>query len=73
MSQVVLKYPLKLSKFYESNSFEKILKIEIFYEYKFIFYNLKREFKQHFLNEGTPIMFGGGVKAFSLMGIDHNE
>ncbi|KAL4438610.1 hypothetical protein ABPG74_015508 [Tetrahymena malaccensis] len=31
------------------------------------------EFKEHFLNEGTPIMFGGGVKAFSLMGIDHNE
>lgn len=31
------------------------------------------EFKKHFLNEGTPIMFGGGVKAFSLIGVDHNE
>ncbi len=32
-----------------------------------------RELKEHFLNEGTPIMIGGGVLAYTLLGIDYNE
>lgn len=32
--------------------------------------NFTEEFKRHFLEEGTPVMFGGGVKAFTLLGID---
>jgi len=32
-----------------------------------------RELKDHFINEGTPIMIGGGVLAYTLLGIDYNE
>jgi len=32
-----------------------------------------RELKEHFLNDGTPIMIGGGVLAYTLLGIDYNE
>ncbi|KRX05158.1 hypothetical protein PPERSA_06792 [Pseudocohnilembus persalinus] len=31
------------------------------------------EFKSHFINEGTPIMFGGDQYAYSILGIDYNE
>ena len=32
-----------------------------------------RELQQHFLTQGTPIMTGGGVLAYTLLGIDFNE
>jgi Ufm1-specific protease 2 len=32
-----------------------------------------REIAAHFRDEGTPIMIGGGVRAFTLLGIDWNE
>ncbi len=32
-----------------------------------------RELKDHFQTEGTPIMIGGGVLAYTLLGIDYNE
>ena len=28
---------------------------------------------QHFKNEGTPVMIGGGVLAYTLLGIDYNN
>ncbi len=31
------------------------------------------DFKEHFLTEGTPIMIGGGVLAFTLLGVSINE
>lgn len=30
-------------------------------------------FKEHFVNEGTPVMFGGAQYAYTLMGIDYDE
>ncbi|DBA76348.1 TPA: hypothetical protein ACH3X1_010059 [Trebouxia sp. C0004] len=32
-----------------------------------------REIAQHFDSQGTPIMIGGGVLAYTLLGISHNE
>ncbi|KAK6261862.1 hypothetical protein QUC31_007678 [Theobroma cacao] len=32
-----------------------------------------RELAMHFENQGTPIMIGGGVLAYSLLGVDYNE
>ena len=32
-----------------------------------------REIAQHFSQEGTPIMIGGGVLAYTLLGIDYND
>ena len=32
-----------------------------------------REFAHHFETQGTPIMIGGGVLAYTLLGIDFNE
>lgn len=32
-----------------------------------------REIAQHFDTQGTPIMIGGGVLAYTLLGIDYNE
>lgn len=32
-----------------------------------------REFARHFETQGTPIMIGGGVLAYTLLGIDYNE
>ncbi|KAI8017124.1 putative Ufm1-specific protease [Camellia lanceoleosa] len=32
-----------------------------------------RELALHFENQGTPIMIGGGVLAYTLLGIDYNE
>ncbi len=31
------------------------------------------ELKAHFENYGTPVMIGGGVLAYTLLGIDFNE
>ena len=31
------------------------------------------EFIEHFESEGTPIMFGGGEYAYTLLGVDYNE
>jgi len=35
--------------------------------------NRARELTLHFKNEGSPIMIGGGVLAYTLLGIDWNE
>ncbi|XVF11628.1 hypothetical protein REPUB_Repub08aG0043600 [Reevesia pubescens] len=32
-----------------------------------------RELALHFENQGTPIMIGGGVLAYTLLGVDYNE
>lgn len=32
-----------------------------------------REIAEHFRSEGTPIMMGGGVLAYTLLGIDWND
>ena len=32
-----------------------------------------RELRAHFLSEGTPIMIGGGVLAWTLLGIEYDE
>ncbi|XP_022137398.1 probable Ufm1-specific protease isoform X2 [Momordica charantia] len=32
-----------------------------------------RELAAHFENQGTPIMIGGGVLAYTLLGVDYNE
>lgn len=32
-----------------------------------------RELARHFENVGTPIMIGGGVLAYTLLGVDWNE
>ncbi|XP_065874072.1 probable Ufm1-specific protease [Euphorbia lathyris] len=32
-----------------------------------------RELAMHFENQGTPIMIGGGVLAYTLLGVDYNE
>merc|ERR1712137_876780 len=32
-----------------------------------------RELQYHFINQGTPVMIGGGVLAYTLLGIDFNE
>ncbi|KAJ7945771.1 Peptidase C78, ubiquitin fold modifier-specific peptidase 1/ 2 [Quillaja saponaria] len=32
-----------------------------------------RELALHFENQGTPVMIGGGVLAYTLLGIDYNE
>lgn len=32
-----------------------------------------RELAHHFETQGTPIMIGGGVLAYTLLGIDFNE
>jgi hypothetical protein len=31
--------------------------------------SIVQQFKDHFNNEGTPIMYGGGVYAYSLLGL----
>lgn len=31
------------------------------------------DFKEHFLTQGTPIMIGGGVLAFTMLGVSINE
>lgn len=31
------------------------------------------EFKNYFENYGAPIMFGGGLYAYTLLGIDYSE
>lgn len=35
--------------------------------------SVAREIGQHFDTQGTPIMIGGGVLAYTLLGIDYNE
>lgn len=35
--------------------------------------NKCRELAQHFRTQGTPIMIGGGVLAYTLLGVDYNE
>jgi hypothetical protein len=35
--------------------------------------SVAREIGQHFDSQGTPIMIGGGVLAYTLLGIDYNE
>jgi len=32
-----------------------------------------RQLRDHFISEGTPVMIGGGVLAYTLLGIDYNE
>ena len=32
-----------------------------------------RELREHFLREGTPIMIGGDLYAYTILGIDHCE
>ena len=32
-----------------------------------------RELANHFNTEGSPIMIGGGVLAYTLLGVDYNE
>eukprot|EP01017_Pseudomicrothorax_dubius_P039423 TRINITY_DN6048_c0_g1_i1.p1 TRINITY_DN6048_c0_g1~~TRINITY_DN6048_c0_g1_i1.p1 ORF type:complete len:589 (-),score=143.10 TRINITY_DN6048_c0_g1_i1:136-1902(-) len=32
-----------------------------------------KEFADHFESNGSPVMFGGGVLAFTLLGVDRNE
>ena len=32
-----------------------------------------RELQKHFIEQGTPIMIGGGLLAYTLLGIDYNE
>ena len=34
---------------------------------------LARELQNHFVTQGTPIMIGGGVLAYTILGIDYNE
>ena len=31
-----------------------------------------KEFQEHFEKEGTPIMIGGGVYAYTMLGINYN-
>ena len=37
------------------------------------FINKGRELFSHFSNEGSPVMIGGGVLAYTLLGVDYNE
>jgi Peptidase family C78 len=37
------------------------------------FGNKGRELANHFNTEGTPVMIGGGVLAYTLLGVDYNE
>lgn len=37
------------------------------------FGNKGRELVSHFENEGSPVMVGGGVLAYTLLGVDYNE
>ena len=32
-----------------------------------------RELAQHFVSQGTPVMIGGGVLAYTLLGVAFNE
>eukprot|EP00358_Blepharisma_japonicum_P004702 CAMPEP_0202949688 /NCGR_PEP_ID=MMETSP1395-20130829/16529_1 /ASSEMBLY_ACC=CAM_ASM_000871 /TAXON_ID=5961 /ORGANISM="Blepharisma japonicum, Strain Stock R1072" /LENGTH=79 /DNA_ID=CAMNT_0049652939 /DNA_START=1225 /DNA_END=1461 /DNA_ORIENTATION=- len=32
-----------------------------------------RELAAHFTDEGSPVMIGGGVLAYTLLGVDYNE
>jgi hypothetical protein len=36
-------------------------------------YKIIREIKRHFLEEGSPVMFGGDLYAYTLLGIELNE
>ena len=37
------------------------------------FSNKGRELANHFNTEGSPIMIGGGVLAYTMLGVDYNE
>ena len=32
-----------------------------------------RELEQHFATQGTPVMVGGGVLAYTMLGLDYNK